>query len=159
HGRSDRGAARLASVAGFTRKSGGSMKANKRPRYYFSFRSPYSWIATRILAERLSPNERERIEFIPYWEPAPKTLQALREQGGDFLYRPMSREKHLYILQDVKRLTRSLHLTHVWPIDRNPLWELPVLAYLIAEQCGQAECFRTAVYRARWEEGVDIHSM
>lgn len=134
------------------------MKASKRPRYYFSFRSPYSWIASRILADRLSPEEREPIEFIPYWEPTPQTLEALREQGGDFLYRPMSREKHLYILQDVKRLTRSLNLTHVWPIDRNPVWELPVLAYLVAEQCGRAEIFRTAVYRARWEEGVDIHT-
>jgi 2-hydroxychromene-2-carboxylate isomerase len=130
----------------------------KTPVYYFSFRSPYSWIATRLLAERLTLDELARIEFVPYWEPDPPTLASLRERGGDHLYQPMSRAKHLYILQDVRRITRGLGLRHVWPVERNPSWEQPVLAYLAAEEDGRSAPFRAALYRARWEQGCDIHA-
>ncbi len=133
------------------------MSTKHNPRYYFSFRSPYSWIATRLIAERLTPEEHARIEFVPYWEPQPETLGLLHARGCDFLYQPMTREKHLYILQDVKRVTRSLGLKHVWPIDRDAVWEMPVKAYLVARQLGKAAQFRDAVYRARWEDNVNVH--
>jgi 2-hydroxychromene-2-carboxylate isomerase len=135
------------------------MSSNKRkpPVHFFSFRSPYSWIADRMLRDALSAAELAAIEFVPYWEPDAATLALLRERGGEFLYRPMSREKHLYILQDVKRITRSLQLSHVWPIDRDPSWEQPVRAYLVARRLGRGAEFREALYRARWESGSDIH--
>lgn len=135
------------------------MARKRRPRFYFSFRSPFSWIAARVLAERLTPEEQAEIEYIPFWEPDQRTLARLRELGGEFLYTQMSREKHLYILQDIKRMTRSLGYQHVWPIDESPWWELPNLAYLAARRDGKADELRSAVYRARWEEGENIHDM
>ncbi len=130
-----------------------------RPRCYFSFRSPFSWIATRMLGDRLTLPEKEALEWIPFWEPSAETLARLRAEGGDFLYQQMTREKHLYILQDVKRLTRSLGYQHVWPIDDNPPWEVPNLAYLAAARLGKAVEFRDAVFRARWELDLDIHRL
>jgi 2-hydroxychromene-2-carboxylate isomerase len=70
----------------------------------------------------------------------------------------MSREKHLYLLQDVKRIARALGYRHVWPVDREPDWERPVLAYLAAERVGAAKPFRESVFHSRWEVGDDVHS-
>ncbi len=131
----------------------------RKPRFYFSFRSPFSWIASRLLEERLGPERRDSIEYIPYWEPDARTLATLKAMGGSFLYAQMSREKHLYILQDIKRLTQSLGLKHVWPIDQEPWWELPNLGYLAAAAAGKAPEFRAAAYRSRWEKGENIHEL
>jgi 2-hydroxychromene-2-carboxylate isomerase len=131
----------------------------KRPRFYFSFRSPFAWIAARYMKERMSPEALAQVEWIPYWEPDDRTLPALRAAGGDFLYAQMGREKHLYILQDIKRLTKSLGYEHVWPIDKSPWWELPNLAYLVAARLGKGPLLREAMYRARWEKGENIHTI
>src|SRR5262245_62169356 len=97
----------------------------KRPRFYFSFRSPYSWMAARLLEERLDPRPYG-IEYIPFWEPDEHTLSLLRSRGSDFLYTPMSRQKHLYILQDIKRIATGLGYSMAWPRDRGNLWwDLP----------------------------------
>lgn len=125
-------------------------------RYYFSFRSPYSWIAAHRLKQRFG-SDFELIERIPFWEPDSESRSRLAAYGEEFLYRPMSRERHLYILQDVRRLTRDLCLTVRWPIDPpQAWWELPHLAYLAARRLDCGEVFFWAVYRARWEEGRDI---
>ena len=44
----------------------------------------------------------------------------------------------------------------VWPIDRQPWWERPHLAYLAAERLGHGAAFRRLVYSARFEQGRDI---
>jgi 2-hydroxychromene-2-carboxylate isomerase len=126
-----------------------------RPRFYFSFRSPYSWIAARVLHERCDPHAHG-LEYIPYWEPDGQTSAALAELGATVLYAPMSRQKHLYILQDVRRLARRLGYEHAWPVDSAPWWELPHLAYLEAQRRGRGLDFLWAVYDARWERGLDI---
>jgi len=131
----------------------------RSPRFYFSYRSPFSWITAKWLEEHLLPEERAAIEYIPYWEPDDRTQEALRQRGAEFLYQQMSREKHLYILQDVKRLTKELGYTHVWPIDDKPWWELPNLAYFAACRHGRGEAFRKAAYHARWERGENIHTL
>lgn len=125
--------------------------------FYFSFRSPYAWIAYKLLAQTLTPSQAERLNFLPYWEPRAMTLEQLRSRNADFLYQPMTKEKHLYILQDVKRITQALQWKHVWPIDRNAEWELAILAYLAADRMGHGPTYRDAVYAARWERGLDIH--
>ena len=125
-------------------------------RFYFSFRSPYAWIAAHRL-KRLFGADFGRIERIPFWEPDRESRDQLAADGYEFLYRPMSRERHLYILQDVKRLTRDLGLRLRWPIDpTQPWWEPPHLAYLAAERLGRGEDFLWATFRARWEEGRNI---
>jgi 2-hydroxychromene-2-carboxylate isomerase len=131
----------------------------KRPRYYFCFRSPFSWIASKVFNARLTEMEQNDLEYRPFWEPDEKTMAAVKAQGGEFLYTTMSREKHLYILQDIKRLTKSLGYEHVWPIDENPWWELPNLAWFAAERAGKGREFRDAVFKSRWEDGENVHTI
>jgi 2-hydroxychromene-2-carboxylate isomerase len=127
-------------------------------RLYFSFRSPYSWIAERLIEERYGFLQ-DQLQYIPYWEPDAETAQRLEEKKSKFLYRPMSREKHLYILKDIKRQVAKHGYRIAWPVDRNPWWERPHLAYLVAERTGKAALFRRLVYRARFEQGRDVCSV
>jgi 2-hydroxychromene-2-carboxylate isomerase len=126
------------------------------PRLYFSLRSPFSWMAVRQLEERL-PNAQELIEYIPFFEPLPDTMTTLREQGGEFHYVAMSKAKHLYILNDTKRLAAKFGYEMKWPIDVDPLdWELPHLAWFKAKELGVHREYYAAVMAARWERGEDI---
>lgn len=125
------------------------------PRLFFSFRSPFS----RFLVERLVravPDAHERIEFVPYWEPDPGTERALAELGAAFHYTQMSKAKHLYILQDTRRIAERLGLPLAWPVDVNPWWEVAHLGWLQARRLGRAADFYAAVVQARWERGENI---
>ncbi|MER7274952.1 DsbA family protein [Dactylosporangium sp. NPDC000244] len=128
---------------------------SRAPRVYFSFRSPFSWMAVRRLCEAV-PDAMTRLEFRPYWDPDPQTEAALTERGAEFHYVQMSRAKHRYILLDTKRLAARAGLRMVWPIDVDPWWELPHLAWLKARRLGRAEQFYAAATDARWEHGRDI---
>jgi len=98
------------------------------------------------------------LDYIPTWEPDKVTLALLQERGGKVLYHPMSREQHLYILQDIKRLATNLGYRIAWPVDHEPWWELPNLACLAARQQGKGREFFHHLYRTRWEEGGNICS-
>ncbi|WP_216207111.1 2-hydroxychromene-2-carboxylate isomerase [Amycolatopsis aidingensis] len=130
-------------------------RAGWRPRMYFSLRSPYSWLALHDLHTRHA-DLLDVLEWRPAWDPDPESEALLIRAGGRYLYTPMSREKHLYALRDVRRLASARGLRVVWPVDRSPRWEVSHLAYLVAEGAGRGEGFATAVCRARWEEGRDI---
>lgn len=125
------------------------------PRFYFSLRSPYSWLAYRDLLDRYG-ELAGRLEWRPFFEPDEQSAKALAEAGGSFPYVAMSRAKHLYILQDVRRLAGERGLRMAWPIDHEPCWEVPHLAYLAALDAGRGPEFIAASHRARWEEGRDI---
>ncbi|WP_431044259.1 2-hydroxychromene-2-carboxylate isomerase [Streptomyces sp. P1-3] len=127
----------------------------KVPRFYFNFRSPYSWLAHHDLTVH-HPDVAGAVEWHPWWEPDERNEHRLDAAGGGFPYVPMSREKHLYILQDVRRLTRDRGLPVTWPIDENPVWEVPHLAYFVARAEGRGPEYIERVYRARWLEGRDI---
>lgn len=125
----------------------------KRPRFYFSLRSPYSWLAYR---ELLSSHGwvADLVEWVPFWEPDAESSRLLTSLGGSFPYSTMTRAKSLYILQDVKRLAAGVSFR--WPVDREPVWEIPHLGYLVAERAGLGREYVAAAYRARWEEGRNI---
>ncbi|MCX4446062.1 2-hydroxychromene-2-carboxylate isomerase [Streptomyces sp. NPDC087866] len=129
--------------------------ARRGPRWYFSFRSPYSWMAYRDLLGQY-PDVAERIEWLPFWEPDEPALDHLERNNITLPYVPMSKEKHLYILQDVRRLSRARGLDMVWPVDTEPRWHVSHLAYLAAQELGAGREFIAEVYRARWERGEDI---
>jgi 2-hydroxychromene-2-carboxylate isomerase len=131
------------------------MPSPQPPRFYFSFRSPYSWLAHHDLTVH-HPEAAGRLRWIPFWEPDARSERLLAEAGGTFPYTPMSRAKHLYILQDVRRLAAARGLAVTWPVDRSPCWEVPHLAYLLAEREGRGRAFAERVYRARWQEGRDV---
>lgn len=124
-------------------------------RFYFSFRSPYSWLCYRDLMDQ-HRSLADQLDWRPFWEPDEQSQRLLSEAGGSFPYVPMSRAKALYILQDVRRLTRRRGLDIAWPVDRAPCWEVSHLAYLVASRLGRGPEFVAAVYRARWERGLDI---
>lgn len=126
-----------------------------RPKCYFSFRSPYSWLAWRDL-RAAHPDVVAQLDWLPFWEPDARSQALLADAGGTFTYTPMSRAKRLYILQDVRRLAARRRLQVSWPVDRAPVWEVPHLAYLVAEDHGRGAEFLAAVYRSRWEEGRDV---
>ncbi|MFD7257549.1 2-hydroxychromene-2-carboxylate isomerase [Streptomyces sp. NPDC059874] len=129
--------------------------ARRGPRWYFSFRSPYSWMAYRDLVDH-HPDVAQAIEWLPFWEPDEPALDELERGNITLPYVPMSREKHLYILQDVRRLARARGLEMVWPVDPAPRWEVPHLAYLAAAELGKGPEFIAETYRTRWELGEDI---
>jgi 2-hydroxychromene-2-carboxylate isomerase len=126
-----------------------------RPRLYFSFRSPYSWLAVRRLREAV-PDVFTRFDMQPYWDPDERSSAALAERGGEFHYVQMSRAKHLYMLLDTKRLAQRRNLAMAWPVDVDPWWELPHLAWIAARREGRAEPFYDALVEARWGRGEDI---
>ncbi|MFJ3972017.1 DsbA family protein [Streptomyces parvus] len=131
------------------------MAADKTPRFYFSLRSPYSWLAYRELVDT-HPDVAAAVEWRPFFEPDAVSERMLTEAGGSFPYTPMSRAKHLYVLQDVGRLAKARGLRLTWPADKAPVWEVPHLAYLVALREGHGSAYVAAAYRARWEEGRDI---
>jgi 2-hydroxychromene-2-carboxylate isomerase len=126
-----------------------------QPRLYFSFRSPYSWMTVRRLRAEV-PDAWTALVWYPYWDPDTRTAAALAERGAALPYAQMSRAKHLYILLDSKRLSQQEGLSMSWPVDADPWWERPHLAWLWARRLGRAERFYDAVVAARWERGENI---
>ena len=127
----------------------------RRPRLYFSFRSPYSWLTIRRLREEMADPMAE-LDFFPYWDPDERTSEGLANRGGEFHYIQMSRAKHLYMLLDTKRLAERHGIKMAWPVDIDPWWELPHLAWLLARREGRAWEFYDAVVGARWGRGENI---
>ena len=128
---------------------------SKTPTFYFSLRSPYSWLAHHDLVTG-HPDLADRLAWVPFWEPDEHTEKALAASGSGFLYTPMSKEKHHYILRDARRLALERGLEIAWPVDREPRWEIPHLAYFVARDAGRGRAFVAAAYQARWEQGRDI---
>ncbi|MEU9118450.1 2-hydroxychromene-2-carboxylate isomerase [Streptomyces sp. NPDC048506] len=131
------------------------MPKNKTPRCYFSLRSPYSWLAYHDLTTH-HPDVVERLEWLPFFEPDEVSARMLQERGGTFPYSEMSRAKNMYVLQDIGRITKSRGITVNWPVDKDPVWEVPHLGYLVADRAGRGHDYIAAVYRARFGEGRNI---
>jgi 2-hydroxychromene-2-carboxylate isomerase len=125
-----------------------------RGTYFFSFRSPYSWLASVGLKDLIDAGDT--LELVPFFEPDALRREALEARGGRFPYTPMSDAKHRYILRDVKRLTTRLGIDHVWPVDTAPWWEPSHLGWIAADAMGHGLPFFWGVYTARWHQGLDI---
>ncbi|MBL6279792.1 DsbA family protein [Micromonospora fiedleri] len=130
-------------------------RAPARPRLFFSFRSPYSWLTIRRLRAAV-PTAFAELDWFPYWDPDARTGEALAARGAEFHYVQMSRAKHLYLLMDTKRLVQHEGVPMAWPIDVDPHWEVPHLGWLAARRAGRAELFYDEVVAARWERGENI---
>jgi 2-hydroxychromene-2-carboxylate isomerase len=129
--------------------------SRRRSRLYFSFRSPFSWLLVRRL-DVLAPGAFDQLELLPYWEPDARTAAELAELGAEIHYAAMSKAKHLYILQDTKRIATALGTPITWPVDTAPWWEPSHLTWLHAQRAGRGRAFYDAVVAARWERGEDI---
>ncbi|MEI2731839.1 MAG: DsbA family protein [Dermatophilaceae bacterium] len=126
-----------------------------RPTVFFSFRSPFSWMALHVLKREI-PDYLDHVEMVPFFEPDAVSAEELARRGGEFHYVAMSKAKHLYILNDTKRYAAKLGLNLHWPVDVDPWWELPHLAWIKARTLGCDAAFYDAVTVARWEHGMNI---
>ncbi len=114
-------------------------------RFYFSFRSPYAWIAAERLDSELGDLgvPIERIPIFPTPELFPNDPSAMPN-------------KIAYLLQDIPRLARERGLTVRFPSSSDPDWALPHAAFLGAESHGAGQRFMVEVFRKRFSEGLDL---
>lgn len=127
------------------------------PTFYFSLRSPYSWLALHDL-QQTEPDLLATLRLVPFWEPDADYQSRIGGSGQTFLYSAMSREKHLYILRDIRRLAARRGLAPTWPQDVAPHWEVPHLAWVLADAAGKGRDFLVRATLARWQQGLDICS-
>lgn len=114
-------------------------------RYYFSFRSPYAWLATERVESTLGDLgvPIERVPIFPTPDLFPNDPSAIPE-------------KQAYLIQDVPRLARELGLRVSFPSSTDTDWALSHAAFLEAERSGAGHAFMLEVFRKRFCEGEDL---
>lgn len=113
-------------------------------KFYFSFRSPYSWLAMyriNFLRDEL-PVELQLIPVIP---PKDKENFILSDE-----------DKVRYIVKDVNRIASAYGLDIKWPEPFDTDWVLVHSAYLYAVEQSKGIPFCLAVYRSRFIEGKNV---
>ena len=113
-------------------------------RFYFSFRSPYSWLAFHRIDRALEGLSVE-VRRIPVYPPP--------QFDNDPAASPV---KFLYLLADVGRIAAAYGLPLQWPKATDTNWILPHAAYLYAEDKGMGAAFARAVFAARFSGGEDV---
>ena len=114
-------------------------------RFYFSFRSPYAWLAAERLEAELGDLgvPIERLPIYPTPELFPNDPAAMPD-------------KIAYTVQDIRRLTRERGLTVRFPPPGDPDWALSHAAFLAAQRRGADHPFMLAVFRKRFCAGLDL---
>ena len=113
-------------------------------RFYFSFRSPYAWLALERWDSVLGSLPIRR-ELVPLYPPP------------DFPNDPAANpQKIKYIVEDLLRLTRAYGLSTAPPVSLDTDWPNAHAAFLAADKAGRGEAFALALYRARWCEHKDV---
>jgi 2-hydroxychromene-2-carboxylate isomerase len=113
-------------------------------RFYFSFRSPYAWLALH----RLGPALRGlpvAIEYIPVYPP--------KEFPNDPAAVPA---KLAYIARDAARTAEAYGLTVRFPESLDTDWARPHAAFLYADSEGCGPAFAVEVFAARFSRGLDV---
>src|SRR5262249_53555858 len=113
--------------------------------FYFSFRSPYAWLASERLESELGDLGVEIVRFPIY--PTPQLFP------NDAAMMP---NKLAYIVQDVARLARERGLTVRFPPAADPDWSISHAAFLGAERQGAGHRFMLEVFHKRFSEGLDL---
>lgn len=114
-------------------------------RFYFSFRSPYAWLAAERLESELGDLgvPIERVPIFPTPELFPNDPSSLPN-------------KRAYLLQDIPRLAREQGLKVRFPPSSDTDWALPHAAFLGALRHGTGQRFMVEVFRKRFSEGLDL---
>ena len=121
------------------------MTGERSIRFYFSFRSPYAWLA----AERLDAEFGDldvSLEFVPLY-PTPETFPNDPTQIPN---------KVAYLVHDTVRLAREQGLRVKFPAVADPDWSLSHAAFLAAQERAAGPRFMLETFRARWCEGLDL---
>lgn len=112
--------------------------------FYFSFRSPYSWLAFHRLskiADRLPVN----IDYIPLFPP-----RQFSEATTD------NPQKTSYVAEDIGRFAKAYRLALQWPKPFDTDWKRPHASFLYALDQGRAVEFGLAAFTARFSQGRDL---
>jgi 2-hydroxychromene-2-carboxylate isomerase len=118
--------------------------AEQTIRFYFSFRSPYAWLAA------------ERYEAELGGLGVPIELLAIYPTAETFPNDPAANpDRVAYIAQDILRLTRERGLTVRFP-PADPDWSLSHAAFLGAERHGAGPRLMLELFRKRFAEGLDL---
>jgi 2-hydroxychromene-2-carboxylate isomerase len=118
---------------------------DKEPiRFYFSFRSPYSWLAFLRIDQAIAKLPVE-LQYVPVFPPP------------NFANDPAAVPNKLkYIRDDVARIAQAYGYATG---DQPPLdceWIRPHAAFVYAHDQGKAKPFSLALYEARFGRGLDI---
>ena len=113
-------------------------------RFYFSFRSHYSWLALHRI-ERALAGLPVHLSTIPCFPPA-RTEDEDTEEGSE----------DRYIREDVERFAHAYGLTLRWPQPFDTDWIRPHAAFLWAQNQGRGRDFALRAYALRFSEGRDI---
>ena len=115
-------------------------------KFYFSFRSPYAWLAYERLA-RIGSTFPAPLRRIPVFPPP------------NFPNDPAAVPTKLdYVLHDTARIAAAYGLTVTRPPNVDTDWMRPHAAYRYAADAGHGDAFALAAYRARFSYGRDIGS-
>ena len=113
-------------------------------RFYFSFRSPYSWLAVyriNLIIDELPVN----FELIPVFPP-----KDFNNDTG------LNKNKLRYMREDISRIAAAYGLTVKRTGLKEPDWIRPHAAYLYAADQGKAMEFCLSAHTARFSEGLDL---
>jgi 2-hydroxychromene-2-carboxylate isomerase len=114
-------------------------------RFYFSFRSPYAWLAAERLDAELGGLgvPVELLAIYPTPEVFPNDPAAMPD-------------KIAYMVQDIARLTRERGLSVRFPPAGDPDWSLSHAAFLHAQRQAAGHRFMLEAFRKRFVEGLDL---
>lgn len=113
-------------------------------RFYFSFRSPYSWLAFHRIDGIVDecPVSFEYIPVIP--------SEAIQSGAS------VSPTKRAYVAEDIARFADVYGLTLRWPDPFDTEWLRPHAAYLFTEAQGHGRAFALSAYTVRFSADRDI---
>lgn len=112
--------------------------------FYFSFRSPYAWLAFYRLS-KIASNLPVTIEYVPLFPPKPVTSNPSGNPN-----------KTVYVAEDINRYANAYGLDLQWPKPFDTDWKRPHSSFLYALDQGRAIEFGLAAFMARFSEGKDI---
>jgi 2-hydroxychromene-2-carboxylate isomerase len=113
-------------------------------RFYFSFRSPYSWLAFLRIEAALVGHD-VALEYIPVFPPP------------NFVNDPAAvPNKVKYITQDLMRIAEAYGLRARSPSKIDTEWIRPHAAFLYARDQGKTQPFGRALFAARFMHDRDV---
>jgi 2-hydroxychromene-2-carboxylate isomerase len=115
-------------------------------KFYFSFRSPYSWLAYTRIEKELAGLAVE-LQYMPIYPPSDASL-ALSLQPAP--------AKALYIARDVMRFAAAYGLKIKFPKPFDTDCRMPHQGFLCAQENGKGREYGFQVYHSRFSEGRDV---
>lgn len=109
--------------------------------FYFSFRSPYAWLAFHRLS-RIAGRLPVAIEYVPL-------IPSQRPEDAD-------PRKTAYLVEDVGRFATAYGLPLQWPKPFATDWKRPHASFLYALDEGRGVKFGLALFAARFCRGENI---